>query len=97
MSDFFITETARRDAFISIMYQHYHLELSPAAVLATEYTTDGHATTNGEVYVISEAENELGTSGDPVYQTALYYLEFMRPRHAEDSVLPCLHVYYAGE
>jgi hypothetical protein len=97
MSDFFVTETARRDAFIDIMSQYYHLQLSPAAVPGTDYKTDGHATANGEVYMISEAKNELGTSGDPVYQTALCYLEFMRLRHNEDSVLPCLHIYYAGE
>jgi hypothetical protein len=87
---------ARRDAFIDIMSENLGLQLFATVIPGT---SGGHAATkNGHVYVISQARNELGCgTGDPAYQSASYYLEFVRKRREAGSVLPCLHLYHAGE
>jgi hypothetical protein len=96
MSNYFDSEAKRRDAFVQIMSEDLGLHLIQSGV-SGGYSTNGHAVTHNHVYVITEAKHELGTGGtDPAYQCASYYLEFLR-NHRQESVLPCLHLYYAGE
>lgn len=99
MTNFFESERARRDVFIEIMSQVLGIHLYPAALSGTNCMTDGHAvTTNGEVYIISKAKKELGVgTADPLYESAWNHLKYVRTRPGAESILPCLHVYYAGE
>jgi hypothetical protein len=95
MSNFLDRERDRQEAFINIMRENLGLQLSTGSVGDTSYSTDRHAMTmNDNVYVISEAKLELGCgTGDPAYQSASYYLEFVRKRREARSVLPvCIYI-----
>lgn len=98
MSDLFREDSERPDAFIQIISNGMCVDLD-AAQSAGTYSTGGHATTiKGETYLLLEVRNELGGgAGDPVYQSASRYLEYVRNRSGDGSVLPCLHIYCAGE
>jgi hypothetical protein len=97
MLESFRYETARRDAFISIMNENLGLQLF--AISGTlDYMAGRHAVTkNGHVYMILP-KNELGSgAGDSAFQTASYYSELVRGCPKPESVLPCFHLYYGGE
>jgi len=63
------------------------------------YTTDGSLVTGNYYYANVEAKVELGSGGEPLFQTSIYYLNMVRDHATKypGFVFPCLHIYYAGE
>jgi hypothetical protein len=93
-------ERERARVFREILENTYGILLMPSEVDNSSACTDGHMGQSGNVYVISEGKNELGRGGkDPYLQAGFYYVCLIR-RHAYErtnSVLPCIHVFYAGK
>jgi hypothetical protein len=97
---FYDTEQERARVFCEILENNYGIQLMPSEVDNSSACTNGHMKKKGNVYVISEAKNELGLGGnDPYLQGGLYYVDLIH-RHAHEwinSVLPCIHIFYAGK
>jgi hypothetical protein len=99
MSGFFNNEDHRRDRFIAILEEHYHIQLITGEI-GNGYRTDGHRLSGGYMDLVTEAKNELADvyGAEPYFQGCSYYRESSKLRNTEDffSSLPCLLIIYCG-
>lgn len=98
MSMFYHIERERAEMFRELITDYCGLTFI-ACEIDGGYTTDGSLATGKYYYANVEAKVELGSGGEPLFQTSIYYLNMVR-KHAMDypeSVFPCLHIYFAGK
>jgi hypothetical protein len=101
MSGVWENELEKWHKFRRILLEHYNIQLYPAGIGASEYTTRGHVRVPGRDYlmVIFEGKTWLN-SGDPEVEAAGYILAGMRQdlREGKDplDLLPCIIIHMTG-
>jgi len=98
MSMFYENEKERAKEFRELISEYCELTFI-ACEIGQGDVTDGSLITGKYYYANVEAKVELGSGGEPLFQTSIYYLNMVRDhamKHPE-FVFPCLHIYFAGK
>jgi hypothetical protein len=98
LSDIYLTETLRREAFTDIMRRH-GLDFVAGGIDGASYQTDGDLRIGRTIYLLTEWKNEIGQGGaEPFFEAAFYYRAGMQRPALENlgSTLPCLIMYCFG-